>query len=178
MADLSLPDTVAWLRRARLFERVAEEDLAALAVRAELWRFSPGEALAHAADATDALLVIIEGQVAVEEAPEGGESPGVSVALGPGDSFGELGVLDGAAHAATAIARTPTTALHVSRAALLAAVRASPHLAEALLATLASWARRADRRAAELALRGAGAMPFTFRRLHPAPGEPPDVTEV
>ncbi|MBI2322129.1 MAG: cyclic nucleotide-binding domain-containing protein [Chloroflexi bacterium] len=177
MADMSLPETAASLGRARLFERAGAEDLAALAAAAAVRAFAPGEVLARAGEPAEALLVIVEGRVAVEAAPEGDTLPGVSVALDPGDSLGELAVLDGAAHAATAIARMPTTALWLPRAALLAAVRASPELAVALLATLAGWARRADRRAAELALRGAGAPPFAFRRLHAAPGEPADVAE-
>lgn len=168
---------LAWLRQARLFEHAAEADLAGLAEQATWRSFAPGEVLARCGDAADTLLVVVDGQVAVEEPLESGEGGGVRTTLGPGDTLGELTVFEGTAHGATAVARTQTVALCLPREALLAAIRASPDLAVALLTTLAGWARRADRRAAELALRSAGPAPFAFRRLRPAPGElpgPPD----
>jgi CRP-like cAMP-binding protein len=164
-------DAVRWLRETQLLAQAADDDLAWLAARAELRTFPPGAHVIDAGQAADALVVIVAGRVLVEEAPGDEAGSGVQVAVGPGETLSELAVLEGAAHTVTAIAREPTVVLAVSRGALLARVGTSPAFATHLLATVAGWARRADRRAAELALRSPGAAPFAFRRFQPTPGE-------
>lgn len=174
MASAGHSDAIAsrsaehWLRRTRLLARAAAVDIAWLAARAERRWYAPGTRLVEPGQTADGLLVIVAGRVLVDEGPAGS---GVQVALGPGDTLGELATLEGAPHSTAAVAHELTEALFVRREALLTLVRRSRTLALHLLATVAGWARRADQRAAELALRSTGAVPFSFRRLQPAPGE-------
>jgi alkyl hydroperoxide reductase subunit AhpC len=79
-----------WL--AKVFPDIAGPQLDALAERAERLSFSAGEVLIAEGDAADRFYVIEEGEVAVSrQSPEGDE---IELAtLGPGQFFGEVGLL-------------------------------------------------------------------------------------
>jgi CRP-like cAMP-binding protein/Zn-dependent protease len=84
-----------------LFEDLPEELLGDLAGRVRLRGFAPGQPVIRQGDRPDAFYVVRRGALHVleEDADTGDER--VLRTLGPGDSFGELGLLEGAPRAAT-----------------------------------------------------------------------------
>ncbi len=91
----------------------------------------------------DYMLLLLEGDIAVEsELPGLHESMVVNI-MGPGHMIGEMGVLDGAPRSATCTANTDIAAAVLSRTALMRLMREDPRLGSRLL--LAISKRLADR---------------------------------
>jgi len=92
---------------------------------------------------TDYMLLVLEGDIAVEnELPGLHESMVVNI-MGPGHLIGEMGVLDGAPRSATCTANTDIAAAVLSRTALMRLLKDDPRLGARLL--LAISKRMADR---------------------------------
>jgi CRP-like cAMP-binding protein len=89
------------LRRIQLFSDADEDELAKLGASAESVEFSDGTEIIREGDFSRALLAIEDGSA---EVTRGGE---YVATLGPGDVFGEVGVLDDALRNATVIATSP-----------------------------------------------------------------------
>ena len=94
-------------------------------------RFAPGDVLMERGEASDTLMLVTEGSVAVER-------PGRTLTLGAGALIGEIEVLDpGAGRMATITAENETTCIVVTRAELLEGLADDPQAAIALLEILA-----------------------------------------
>src|SRR5918996_5682805 len=89
---------VEQLRRIELFSDADEDDLAKLGASAESVEFSERAEIIREGDFSRALLAIEEGNA---EVTRGGEH---IATLGPGDVFGEVGVLDDSLRNATVTA--------------------------------------------------------------------------
>jgi signal transduction histidine kinase len=103
-------------------------------------RFKPGEVLFSAGDPGDGFYVIESGRVQITAPVPGGESRQLAT-LGPGDTVGEMAVLDDAPRSATARAEEPTETRFVSRAELLALLERRPGLALNLIREFSSRVR-------------------------------------
>ena len=91
----------------------------------------------------DYMLLVLEGDIAVEnELPGLNESMVVNV-IGPGHLIGEMGLLDGSPRSATCTATTDIAAAVLSRTALMRLLKAEPAVGARLL--LAISKRMADR---------------------------------
>jgi len=138
------------LRRCPLFARVDDQTLTRCAGLLSLRRYRKGETIFHQGDAGDALFVIESGAVKIVlPSPDGGEEA-IIATLRPGDSFGELAVVDGADRSATAIAHDPTTAYRLSRPDLERLMESQPQLRVALVEALATELRRLTRHVDEM----------------------------
>ena len=91
-------------------------------------RFRAGEVLFSAGEKGDGFYLIETGRVQIS-APVGTGDPRLLATLGPGDSVGEMAVLDDAPRSATARAETDTEATHMSRDELLRLIEKQPRLA-------------------------------------------------
>ena len=131
-----------------IFSVLSEQELLALAERAELRVFGRGEVLVRQGDSDDALFVIRRGAVRVEAVPDYGGAPVAIDALRAGDVFGELALLTGVPRGATVIAEQDTETLIIHRAALAPLLAQNPQLPERLSAVLE---RRAANRESALA---------------------------
>lgn len=79
-----------WLEK--VFPHLADPSLDALAEAAEKVTYGPGETIVEEGDAADRFYVIAGGEVAVtRRSPEGEDVP--LATLGPGQFFGEVGIL-------------------------------------------------------------------------------------
>jgi CRP/FNR family transcriptional regulator, cyclic AMP receptor protein len=87
--------------------------------------------------------VILEGEAKVVNA-----SNRVVNRLQPGDSFGEISLLDGGPRTATVIAETPMRVATLERKAFLRTLEAEPAVAVKLLSDAAKLLRRLTRSAA------------------------------
>jgi predicted acylesterase/phospholipase RssA len=113
-----------------LFTGVAPTDLQCVRHQLHVEQCRAGEHLFHRGDVGDALYIVLDGQVALEQAHDGGRQ---LVALcGSGDWFGELALLTPGPRAADARATVPTTLLRVSRTAWAELCLRSPRLYERL----------------------------------------------
>ena len=137
-------DPVALLRNVPLFARVNERVLALLAARLRRRTYRRNEVIFHRGDPAGALHVIRSGRVKITLPSAEGEEAIITL-MGPGDSFGEMAALDAnATRSATVTAIEQTETLALPREDVLAAARAEPDLALALIQELAERLRKTD----------------------------------
>jgi CRP-like cAMP-binding protein len=129
------------LRSSPLFARMAPETLANLARTLRRRKFRRSEVIFHQGDPGDSLHIVVAGAVKIVlPSAEGDEA--IIATLRRGDFFGELALLDGAPHSATATALEPTETLVLPRREFHELVDRDSALREALLAGLAAELRR------------------------------------
>jgi len=92
---------------------------------------------------TDYMLLVLEGDIAVENELPGLHENMVVNIMGPGHLIGEMGMIDGAPRSATCTANTDIAAAVLSRTALMRLLKEDPRLGTRLL--LAISKRMADR---------------------------------
>ena len=138
------------LRRCALFAKVDDESLRACAANLRMRRFRRGETIFHQGDPGDSLYIVESGAVKIVlPSPEGGEEA-IIATLSRGDFFGELAILDGAPHSATAVALEPTETLVLHRDPFERLIDTDRTLRTALFAGLSAELRRLTGHVAEL----------------------------
>ncbi len=166
------------LRQCVLFRLVDESSLSALAESLRLRRYRRDQTVFHQGDPGDSLFVIQSGAVKIVlPSPETGEEA-IIATLGRGEFFGELALLDGRPHSASAIALEPTDALVLHRTVFLGLIDTQPGLRIALLEALAAELRRLTGHVEELHfldLPGRIAMRLVRLAAEAAPGQRRDV---
>jgi CRP-like cAMP-binding protein len=129
------------LRRCALFAHVEQAGLRVLADAMVRRRFRRNEVIFHQGDPGDSLHVVASGAVKIVlPSSEGDEA--IIATLQPGDFFGELALLDGAPHSATATAVEPVETLSLARAPFHQLLDDDRGLRIALLSGLAAELRR------------------------------------
>jgi CRP-like cAMP-binding protein len=132
---------VASLRSCALFATVEPAALSAIARGLRRRRFRRNEVIFHQGDPGDSLHVVATGAVKIVlPSAEGDEA--IIATLRPGDFFGELALLDGAPHSATATALEPTETLVLPRKDFHDLLEKDAGLRDALLAGLTAELRR------------------------------------
>ena len=111
---------------------------------------APGESIFEEGDPGDHLFVIQSGEV--ELTREGLAGHRVVARLGPGDFFGELGVVLGRRCGSRAVALSSTTLLELDRDTLEAMCLAQPEIAIRMIRVLVSRLIEAERRLAALGI--------------------------
>jgi CRP-like cAMP-binding protein len=141
---VDVPDeefAVKSLRRCALFAHVEQAGLRVLADAMVRRRFRRNEVIFHQGDPGDSLHVVASGAVKIVlPSSEGDEA--IIATLQPGDFFGELALLDGAPHSATATAVEPVETLSLARAPFHQLLDDDRGLRIALLSGLAAELRR------------------------------------
>ncbi len=138
------------LRRCILFSRLDDETLAHCMDSLRSRRYRRNETIFHQGDPGDSLYVIESGAVKIVLPDPEGEEGAIIATLNAGDFFGELALLDGADHSATAIALEATEALVLRRDAFDRLVDEDPGLRRALFAGLVGELRRLTYHVGEL----------------------------
>src|SRR5690349_16556513 len=112
-------------------------------------RYRRNEVVFHEGDPGASLHVVVDGRVKItRESAEGSEA--IVVILSPGDSFGELVLLDGAVRSATATAIEPTETLTMTRADFATLVEESTPFRWHVLGGIAHRIRRLTDQLAEV----------------------------
>ncbi len=165
------------IARSPLFQGVLPADLDHLARTMIRRRYRRNEVIFHEGDPGDSLHVVVEGRVKISrESPEGEEA--IVVVLGPGDSFGELVLLDGAVRSAKATAAEATETLTMTRGAFSSLVEGSEAFRWHLLGGIAHRIRRLTDQLAEvhfLDLTGRLALQLTRLAEEAAPGRQTEI---
>jgi small-conductance mechanosensitive channel/CRP-like cAMP-binding protein len=131
-----------------LMESVPDDARRVLAERAALKPYGPGEIVVRQGEQSSALYVVERGSVAVEVRLEGGEVSELAM-LGPGDYFGEMGLLTGEVRSATVRARTACDLVVIDHDAFHDVLAAHPEVVDRLGSLLAM--RQAEISAAKAA---------------------------
>lgn len=149
MVDPLLHDPIySALRSSALFRRLGDDATRRLAEEMIRRRFRRGEVIFHEGDPGDSLHLIAEGRVKIGRiSPDGDEA--IVAVLGPGESFGELVLLDGAPRSAKATALDPTETLTLSRDVFVRLVDEDPPFRWALFSGIAAHHRRLTDQLAE-----------------------------
>jgi CRP/FNR family transcriptional regulator, cyclic AMP receptor protein len=130
------------LGRSALFARVDDAALAACAASLRVRRYRRGETIFHQGDPGDSLYIVESGSVKIVLPSPEGEEGAIIATLARGDFFGELALLDGAPHSATAVAGEPVEALILQQARFEELLETQPGLRRALIAGLVAELRR------------------------------------
>lgn len=128
------------LRHVPLFAGLSASDVAAITRPARAETAAAGDVLCREGAPGHDFFVIVEGEAKVDR---GGR---VVAQLGPGDSFGELALLDRGPRSATVTAETDMRLLRLAELDFSAVLDEVPALAHKLLAVLAQRLREAEAR--------------------------------
>ena len=135
-------DALQALKNTLLFQDVPESILTLVAACAEERTIPGGAPIVSSHQTTDSLYVILRGSV---QGTRGGEA--TPIVLGPGQSFGQVGLLDGGPVGLTVLALDPTELLVLEGAKLREKLRGNHEaghlLYRAVATSLASRLRRA-----------------------------------
>jgi CRP-like cAMP-binding protein len=142
-------ELVAALRRTELFASAEPGRLARLAERGFVRRFSTGQVVFTEGEPSEHLYVVRTGRVRVLVTSAHGDELTLSV-LGPGDTMGELSIIDRSARSASAEAVEPSELLTLPAADVRAAFEADPALLLSVAGELAAIVRRLTGGAADL----------------------------
>ena len=126
-----------------LLSSLDDGDARALAAAGGIRRYPTGAYIAREGEPGDALHTVLEGSVRIVLTDPGGAETTLTV-LGPGDTFGELSLLDGRPRSASAIAAEPTRTLVVTRNDFDRWLADRPAAARGLLTALSLRLRQTD----------------------------------
>jgi CRP-like cAMP-binding protein len=137
--------TVEFLSKVDLFREVKGQALERLAGQLRLIALSEGELFFKEDEPADGFYIIKSGMAKVTKWST--DSEGVSAVLSilrQGNSFGEIGLIDGLPRSAGVSAMGPVECYFLPRTEFLAALEENPEIALRMLPTLAAMVRNAD----------------------------------
>src|SRR3954468_19523094 len=143
------PDVLAELRRTSLFASARDDQLRQLADRAYIRRLAAGQILFTEGEPSEHLYVLRSGRVRIVVTSPHGDELTLTV-LGPGDTLGELSVIDGSPRSAAAEALEPVELLAVGAAEARQVLEREPAILLAAAAELAAMVRRLTGNAGDL----------------------------
>ena len=131
-----MPDPkVDRLARVPLFKDLSKRDLEFLASRVDEVDLKPGQTVIREGQPTESFFILVKGSVNVTRAGK------PAARLGPGDFFGEIGMLDKGPATATVVAEGPVDAMVLSHAQFRDAIKGNDGLAMQVIAAMAQRLR-------------------------------------
>jgi CRP-like cAMP-binding protein len=146
---VTVDGVITELRNTALFADAEPAQLTPLAGRAFPRRFAAGQVVFTEGEPSDHLYVVRSGRVRILVQSVHGEEMTLAL-LGPGDSMGELSMIDGRPRSASAEALSATELITLPVADVRAALRADPALLLAVATGLAATVRRLTDATADL----------------------------
>jgi CRP/FNR family cyclic AMP-dependent transcriptional regulator len=129
------------LASASLFSELSRRDLKRLAAATITRAYKKGEVIVKQDENAVAFYLITKGRVNVVRGAKD-ESQTALAALGPGEFFGEMAILDSYPRSASVVAVEDTECLVLSRWDFLAEVRSNPNIAVQMLPVLSRRLRK------------------------------------
>jgi len=136
------------LARVPLFEGMTPLELRRIAATARQQAYPVGVPLVWQGTTGAGFFILTAGRVRVVQQRQDGDVHPLAE-LGPGDTFGEMSLLDEQPRSGTALTLEPTTALVLPAWDFRAVLRENPDIILALLAVLSRRLRAAEQRPAE-----------------------------
>ena len=146
---MTLEDVITDLRRTALFAEADQHRLLPLARAAFLRRFAAGQVLFTEGEPSAHLYVVRSGRVRILVQSVHGDQMTLAV-LGPGNTIGELSMIDGQFRSASAEAISSAEVVTLPAREVRAALRSDPVLLMAAAVGLAATVRRLTGRTADL----------------------------
>ena len=141
----------AVLSRSALLREMAPRDLDAVLARVVTRQIARGEFILHRGDPSLGMFVIAAGRVRISLVSEEGKEVALSV-LGPGETLGEMSLLDGEDCSADASAQEDCVLFLIERAQFLRMLRGNVDFCIRMLAILTGRLRRANAAIEDIAL--------------------------
>lgn len=141
-------DAEETLSKVPLFERMKPKQVKSLARWTTTRNYQPGQVIVSEGQTGLGLYCIQSGRVKVTK--QGAHEEVEIREMGPGESFGEISLLDDRPRSATVRAIEPTTAVLLDKSQFIAELHTFPDMALAIVPILAEWLRAADARIAQL----------------------------
>ncbi|HEY4637921.1 MAG TPA: Crp/Fnr family transcriptional regulator [Burkholderiales bacterium] len=145
------PISTAVLRSVPLFSSVPEEQLRLLTTLVTRRSTTRGSIIMAAGDPTDSLYIILSGRLKVMMSDADGKEVILSI-LGPGEFFGEMGLIDDNPRSASVVAIEPCELLAITRRDFKKCMTDNAEMAVAVMRGLVRRLREADRKIGSLAL--------------------------
>jgi CRP/FNR family transcriptional regulator, cyclic AMP receptor protein len=123
------------LAQVPLFKALSKRDLQFLASRVDEVSLKPGQTVIREGQPTEAFFILVSGNVNVTRAGK------PAARLGPGEFFGEIGMLDQGPATATVMTEGPVDAMVLSHAQFRDAIKANESLALQVIAAMAQRLR-------------------------------------
>ena len=139
------------LRNVPLFSGLDQTELEKLSRVAGRRRATRGEFIVRTGEVTDALYILLSGSAKVTNSDEEGREI-ILAMLGPGEFFGEMGLIDGSPRSANVVVQETTELLVMSRADFHRCMQDNFQVALKLMRILVQRLREADRKIESLAL--------------------------
>jgi CRP/FNR family transcriptional regulator, cyclic AMP receptor protein len=133
-------DTRAIVQRSTLFRGLAAATVDEIVALASRRNYADGAIVFQRGDPGDCLYGVVKGKVRISVSGRGGKEVFLNI-MEPGDSFGEIALLDGQSRTAAATALGPTELMIIQRGQFLALLRRDPSLALHLIQLLCGRAR-------------------------------------
>ena len=131
-----VPDAkVDRLARVPLFAAISKRDLEFVASRIDEMSLKPGQTLIREGQPTESFFILESGHVQVTRAGK------PAARLGPGDFFGEIGMLDRGPATATVVTDGPVEAMVLSHSQFRDAIKGNDSLALQVIAAMAQRLR-------------------------------------
>lgn len=151
MAGMSATVSTTVLRAVPLFSGFPEEQLRALATMVNRKSVPRGAMIMAAGDPTDSLYIILSGRLKVMMSDADGKEVILSI-LGPGEFFGEMGLIDDSPRSASVVAIEPCELLSIAKRDFSKSLAESFEMSTAVMRGLVARLREADRKIGSLAL--------------------------
>lgn len=143
--------STALLRNVPLFSGLDEDQLGELARTVERKSFARNATIIRAGDPTDSLYVVISGRLKVLMSDAQGREVILSI-LGPGEYFGEMGLLDDSPRSATVMTQELCELLCISKSEFNRSLSENFDLSLIVIRGLVKRLREADQKIGSLAL--------------------------
>ena len=151
MATTPVGFSLVVLRNVALFSGLDDGELEKLSKVSGRKRAERGAFIVRAGESTDSLYVLLAGRAKVPNTDEEGREI-ILAWLGPGEFFGEMGLIDGSPRSANVVAAEPCELLFLSKEAFQRCLQDNFQVAQKLMKTLVLRLREADRKIESLAL--------------------------
>jgi len=143
--------STAMLRSVPLFASFSEEPLRTLTTVVTRRSVTRGTIIMAAGDPTDSLYIVLSGRLKVMMSDADGKEVILTI-LGPGEFFGEMGLIDDAPRSASVIAIEPCELLAITRRDFRKCLAENVEMSMAVMRGLVRRLREADRKIGSLAL--------------------------
>jgi len=151
MSSANLGISLAIWRNLSLFAGLDEAELEKLAKVSSRRPVARGAFVVRAGESTDSLYILLAGRAKVTNCDEEGREI-ILAWLGPGEFFGEMGLIDGSPRSANVIATEHCELLHIGRDDFQRCMQDNFQVAQRLMQILVHRLRDADRKIESLAL--------------------------
>ena len=148
---MAAPVSTAMLRSVPLFASFSEEPLRMLTTVVTRRSVTRGTIIMAAGDPTDSLYIVLSGRLKVMMSDADGKEVILTI-LGPGEFFGEMGLIDDAPRSASVIAIEPCELLAITRRDFKKCLAENFEMSMAVMRGLVRRLREADRKIGSLAL--------------------------